>query len=70
MDKITQEDKKRLSALLDYEIVDGKSDLELMAHFSNRAIGYGLLLQKFKDTYENARGNFTEITEIFNKYNN
>ena len=68
MEKITQEDKKRLAVLLDFKILDDKPDIELMMHLSNRAIGYGLLLQQFKDVYENARDNFTEITEIFNKY--
>lgn len=65
---MTQEDKKRLAELLDYPIYDGSSDLELMTHLSNRALGYGLLLQQIKDTYENARNNFSEITGIFNKY--
>lgn len=66
--KITQEDKKRLGILLDYNILNEKSDLELMMHLSNRAIGYGMVLQQFRDTYENAKDNFSEITNIFNKY--
>jgi len=68
MDKITQEDKKRLSELLDYKISDDKPDIELMMHLTNRAIGYGILLQKFKDVYEDTRDDFSEITELFNKY--
>ena len=68
MDKLTKEDKKRLGELLDYEIPNGKSDVELLMCLSDRAIGYGVLLKQFRDVYENARDNFSEISDIFIKY--